>query len=266
MEINRKIKVSFKFKIGVIFVLAFCFIAIAANRLRTIHYLPFAVYMVNETGEIYNSKQVLFIGNVRSTVCSENDAVSYQGWIRKQFYDHIESLYQANLGVQHDLEGRHGYWRWEDGRNELIGIYERLAQRYPNKVFVNTFYFNCSNTVNTRIQTGRYWNNIGDSGYFEDLGGGKYKISLWQGRNRNPTNNNWYNTGTGTIGRDGLIHSVQPAVEGFPFSEYVFEGYWKIIDSGTIKLVKHRNYLKSSPPTSDEWGWQEGPVYEIVNR
>jgi len=261
---KRKLKVFMKIRISVIFVFVFCFLAKAENNPRTIYYLPFAVYMVNETGEIYGSKQVLFLGALRSTTCNENDMYSYESWIRKQFYDHIENLYKANLGVHHDLEGRYGYYRWEDGQEELLGIYESLAARYPNKVFVNTFYFNCSNTVNTNIQTGYYRNTIGDSGYIENLGDGKYKFSLWQGINKKPERNNWYNTGTGIMGRDELIHSVQPAVEGYPFSEYTFEGYWKIIDSGTMELVKYRNYLKSSPPTSDDWGWEEGPVYKIV--
>jgi hypothetical protein len=265
MDKNRKFKFFKKISIVVILVLVFCFLAKAEDRLRTIHYLPYAVYMVNDTGKIYGSKQVLFLGVVRSTTCNENDRYSYESWIAKQFTDHVENLYQASLGVQHDLEGRYGYYKWENGREELLGLRERVAERFPIKVFVNDFYFNCPNTVNTNIQTGQYWNTLGDSGYIENLGDGKYKFSLWQGKKRKPERNNWYNTGTGTMGKDGLIHSVQPAVEGYPFSEYTFEGYWKIIDPGTMKLVKYRNYLKSSPPTSDDWGWQEGPVYKIVS-
>ncbi len=254
-----------KIRIGVIFVLIFCFLAKAENNIRTIYYFPYVVFLVGETENIYVSKQVLFIGSVRNTTCNENDVASYRNWIARQFIDHVENFYRADLGVRHEWEGSSGYWKWEDGEEELLETYESLAARFPNKVFVNTFYFNCPNTVNTNIQTGYFRNTLGDSGYIENLGGGKYRFSLWQGTNSRPESNNWYNTGTGILGADGLIHSVQPAVEGYPFSEYTFEGYWKIIDSGTMELIKkYRNYLKSNPPTSDDWGWEKGPIYKTV--
>lgn len=134
--------------------------------------------------------------------------------------------------------------------------------------FGKTAMFDEPVNVNVKIRSGYYWNTIGDSGHIQDLGGGKYKFRLWQGKKRKPEKTNWYNMGTGTMGQNGLIHSTQPAVDGYRNSEYTFEGYWKIIDSGTIELVKYRNYLKKNPPNSeDDWGWKEGPVvYEIVTR
>lgn len=114
------------------------------------------------------------------------------------------------------------------------------------------------------IRTGHYTNNLGDSAYIESLGDGNYKISAWHGKENVPSKTDWYNSGKGKM-QNGLIHSIQPAVEKHPYQEYEFEGYWKIICPGKIKLEKHRNYLKGQKPNNDV-GWKkEGVIYNLVN-
>ena len=251
-------------RITLIFAIVFGLAAKAGNETRTIHYLPYALYWVNDTGEMYNSKQTLFLGTIRSTTCRVNDQASYKSWIQGQFSRHVESTYQSSLGVRHELEGRGAYWQWEDGRRILEETYNKMVERYPNKVYVNTFYLNCGSTLNTQLTTGRYWDANGNSGYFKELGEGNYWIELWQGKEASPAPQNWYSNGKATMRQDGIIHSVLYAVEGHEHFEWGFEGYWQITDSETIKLLKYRNFLKASPPTSSEEGWKDGFEYKLA--
>ena len=115
------------------------------------------------------------------------------------------------------------------------------------------------------IRTGHYTNNIGDSAYFETLGGGRYRISLWDGTANQPQPRDWYNSGEGTRQGGERIHSIQPAVAGHPFQEYEFEGYWEILCPWKVKLVRHRNYLKGERPNNSV-GWENsGYIYTLVN-
>jgi hypothetical protein len=128
---------------GVILVLALGLVTKASAGMRTICYLPFANYQINYTGNVFQSKQVIFLGTVRCTMCDDTQSVSFQGQIQVQFTGHIESLYGSRLGVRHEWQERLGYWRW-DSPEELLGMHQRIAARYPNIVHVDTFYYNCA--------------------------------------------------------------------------------------------------------------------------
>ncbi len=142
MNKNSRCKVISKIRLSIIVAFSFCFMAKAHAEVRTIYYLPYASYQINYTGNVYQSKQVIFLGTVRSTTCDENHSASFQGQIQVQFIQHIESNYEAKLGVRAQWTERIGYWRWDTGE-ELLGMYKRIAARYPNVEYIDTFYFNC---------------------------------------------------------------------------------------------------------------------------
>jgi len=193
-------------------IVAFCFYLRAEPqaRVRTIYYLPYASYWINYTGELYNSKQVIFLGTVRSTTCKESDRASFQWMIQGQFSRHIESNYGNRLGVRAELAERIGYWRWDTGE-ELLGMSERIAKRYPNVEYIDTFFFNCGAT-----QTQTY--NLVQGGNFSDFGN---QNGAW-GKGQYSQNGIWWNSGkaqssaqTVTLKPDDTLylqHGIQTAL------------------------------------------------------
>ncbi len=245
---------------------AFFFTGEARAGARTIYYLPYSSYWVNYTGHPYNSTQVIFLGNVRSTVCEENFAVGIEGQIRVQFTNHIERLYGSRLGVRHEWSERIGYWRWDNG-NELIGMHERIAKHYPHVVYVGDFFFDCGGGIQSfNLSSGYFQSTMGDTAMIRNIGGGKYRFDVWQGSAASPSVQGWYNIGEGTLGSDGFIHCIHRNVDGYFNPNDQTESYWQIVDNQTIRQVRYRRYAKGVIPDPN-WGWQQnGPTFKLIAR
>jgi len=255
----------FFIRLGIMAALAFFFKGEAQAGVRTIFYLPYANYWINYSGNTYNWAQVIFLGNVRSTSCDENQAAGIQGQIQVQFTDHIERLYGSQLGLRHEWNERIGYWRWDTG-DELVGLHARIAQQYPNVVYVGDFFFNCGGGFQSfNLSSGLFQSNMGDTALIRNMGGGKYYFEIWQGSVARPSVQGWYNIGEGILGSDGLIHCIHMNVVGYANPNDQTESYWQIVDGQTITQVRYRRYAKNVRPDPN-WGWQSGPTFKFMGR
>jgi len=181
MNKNGRSKIISGIRLGIIVAFSLCFMAKAQAEVRTVYYLSYADYRIMYTDNVYQSSQVIFLGTVRSVTCKVNDQASIQGMIQKQFTDHIESNYGSRLGVRAELQERIGYWRWDTGE-ELLGMYKRIAERYPNVEYIDTFFLNCGATQ-------AY--NLVQSGNFSGFGS---QSGPW-GKGQYSQNGIWWNSG-----------------------------------------------------------------------
>ncbi|MGH1385924.1 hypothetical protein [Kordia sp.] len=124
----------------------FFFITNSFAQKKTINYYPYAMYWVNfdaKKPNHLNSVQVMFIGSIKSTKCSENGRYGWQSGIGHQFREHVEAYYKSKLGVYSKrAKDAGGYWRF-GAIQDLPGVRARMAKRYPRVVFVNDFTFYC---------------------------------------------------------------------------------------------------------------------------
>jgi hypothetical protein len=181
MNKNDRRKALVGIRVGLIIALSLCFTVDAQAKLRTLYYLPYANFQIQYKPNPYQSKQVIFLGTVRSTTCNEKNRASFRWMIPTQFTKHIESKYGDRLGVRAEWQERLGYWRWDSGE-ELIALRERIAKRYPNVEYIDTFFFDCGATQSF---------NLIQSGNFSDFGS---QNSAW-GKGQYSQHGIWWNSG-----------------------------------------------------------------------
>lgn len=124
----------------------FFFLTKGLAQKKAINYYPYALYYVNYDAKKpnhLNSVQVMFIGSLKTTSCSESGRYGWQSAIGHQFREHIEAYYKSKLGVySRPTKDAGGYWRF-GAIQDLPGVRARMAKRYPRVVFINDFTFYC---------------------------------------------------------------------------------------------------------------------------